>query len=147
MINKPYTNIIYDERQKATIFEIIDHIADIVKNDKPNYIDTMDGAQKVKELETFKQALQAMEHSEKVKFDPAGFKIRARKPEKIEKAYKEYKETFYYNALGVDKAQTNRALSIILSVTGNPRGASIKYCFDTIAGYYEQLQSNLKEVI
>ena len=112
MKKEVYPDIIYDERQVKTIFEIINHIENIVKNDKFDIIQNMDGAQKVKELETFKQALKIMAE-----------------PQKIDCSF--------------DIRQTEQALSIILGVTSSPRGAIIKYAFDTIAGYYEELMKNL----
>ena len=102
---------------------------------------------KLKDLETLKRAFQAMEHPEKVKFDPAGFKTRARKPENIEKAYKEYKESYYYNALGVDRAQIDKAINLIFSMISYPNQLIYNYDICDITDYYYNLQQGISNYI
>ena len=88
-----------------------------------------------------------MEHPEKVKFDPAGFKTRARKPENIEKAYKEYKESYYYNALGVDRAQIDKAINLIFSMISYPNQLIYNYDICDITDYYYNLQQGISNYI
>ena len=102
---------------------------------------------KLQDLETLKRAFQAMEHPEKVKFDPAGFKTRARKPENIEKAYKEYKESYYYNALGVDRARIDKAIHLIFSMISYPNQLIYNYDICDITDYYEHLQHGINQYI
>ena len=103
--------------------------------------------EKLKELETLKRAFQAMEHPEKVKFDPTGFKTRARKPENIAKAYKEYKESYYYNALGVDRSQIDKAIHIIFSMISYPNQLIYNYDIYDITEYYHDLQQGINAYI
>ena len=102
---------------------------------------------KLRELETLKKAFEAMEHPEKVKFDPTGFKTRARKPENIEKAYKEYKESYYYNALGVDRAQIDKAINLIFSMISYPNQLIHNYDIYDITEYYYNLQQGISNYI
>lgn len=102
---------------------------------------------KLRELETLKKAFEAMEHPEKVKFDPTGFKTRARKPENIEKAYKEYKESYFYNALGVDRAQIDKAINLIFSMISYPNQLIYNYDICDITDYYYNLQQGISNYI
>ena len=106
---------------------------------------TADG-EKLKAVEALKKAFKAMEHPEKVKFDPTSFKTRARKPENRAKAYKEYKESFYYKALGVDRKQIDTAINIIFSLTTYPNKL-YNYDIYDITEYYYTLESSINEYI
>ena len=106
---------------------------------------TADG-EKLKAVEALKKAFKAMEHPEKVKYDPTNFKTRARKPENRAKAYKEYKESFYYKALGVDRKQVDTAINIIFSLTTYPNKL-YNYDIYDITDYYYTLESGINEYI
>ena len=100
----------------------------------------------LKEVEALKRAFKAMEHPEKVKFDSTSFKTRARKPENRAKAYKEYKESFYYNALGIDRKQVDKGINAIFGLTIFPHKLQNYDIYD-ITDYYSTLESGINEYI
>lgn len=102
--------------------------------------------EKLKAVEALKKAFKAMEHPEKVKFNPTSFKSRVRKPENRAKAYKKYKESFYYNALGVDRNQIDTAINIIFGFTTFPNKL-YNYDIYDITDYYYTLESGINEYI
>ena len=102
--------------------------------------------EKLKAVEALKKAFKAMEHPEKVKFDPTSFKTRVRKSENRAKAYKKYKESFYYNALGVDRKQVDTAINIIFGFTTFPNKL-YNYDIYDITDYYYTLESGINEYI
>lgn len=102
--------------------------------------------EKLKAVEALKKAFKAMEHPEKVKFDPTSFKTRVRKPENRAKAYKKYKESFFYNVLGVDRNQVDTAINIIFGFTTFPNKL-YNYDIYDIIDYYYTLESGINEYI
>ena len=128
-------------RERSIAYNVIDRIAAILKNDT-------DGAQKLLEIEKLKKQLETLENTDKikaVKFDPAGFKTRAKTPQGIKKAFEKYKSDFYYKALELENIE-NRVYFLIDTAHKHPAADKLRANADILLYYFYRIQGNVFDV-